>query len=188
MKIKDQAEKTSNKATAKPKSVPMPKKLLKIIADSKNEAPERDQLHLFEVGKPDVARRRKNASNLVLEAFRAPVKFRRIFVDITGGVLPALLLSCIIDHEIGLELGASSGSLESDINKYFAELDISQFKLEWMAETGMSEFEYQGALHRLKTLGILKQKNNGLRLDSKRLWQGVGDASIDHDVGRVGAV
>jgi hypothetical protein len=92
--------------------------------------------------------------DFVLSVFDQPIAFQRIFVDVTGRITSALMLSWAVQQ---YELG------ETDNNGWFAKTSE-----DWSRDTGLSKDEQTTAKRRLIDLGILEEDrnrvDNGLRL------------------------
>jgi hypothetical protein len=84
---------------------------------------------------------------LVLEAFGAPIVFQRIFVELTGSICAALMLS----HAIGI-----TETLQPESGGWFA---LS--KDDWQREVGLTRFEQESARRVLRDRGFLIEAKRG---------------------------
>ena len=92
----------------------------------------------------DILAHVKQHHDFVLTVFDQPIAFQRIFVDLTGKITSALMLSWAVQQ---YELG------EVDNNGWFAKTAE-----DWTRDTGLSRDEQIAAKRRLMELGILEEQ------------------------------
>jgi hypothetical protein len=124
---------------------------------------------LFDVADAELSNQHVIASSVVLEAFSAPIVFQRIFVDMTGSVTAALMLSQAI---------SITDNLAPETQGWF-----EQTSEEWQRDIGLSRFEQQTARKVLKDLGYLHEARRGIPgrivywIDCSRVWASVSEIS-----------
>ncbi len=84
---------------------------------------------------------------MLLEIFDQPIMFRRAFVDLTGTVTAALLLTY-----------ACAASQDPDVDD---DLWVTRSMEQWMDNTGMSRTELESARRRLRELDLLEERRAG---------------------------
>lgn len=83
----------------------------------------------------------------VLETFDRPIAFQRLFVEFTGSITAALMLSQAVYWS----------KRTSDPEHWFY-----KSQAEWAEETGLSRAEQETARRRLRQVGVLEEKSEGL--------------------------
>jgi hypothetical protein len=108
----------------------------------------------------------KISASVILECFQAPVVFHRTFVDITGSVTAALMLS----HAVGIAERSEAG------DGWFA-----RSQDEWTHEIGLSRFEQQSARRTLLGMDLLFEARRGsppllmYRVNAEQVWKLVNE-------------
>lgn len=92
---------------------------------------------------------------LMLEVFREPITFHPTYVEITGSVTAALMLSyaCYTADRMLNE------QMQGDLPDFNGWLHKSQD--DWTRDTGLSRRELEGARRRLREMGLLQEKRVG---------------------------
>lgn len=118
----------------------------------------------------------KIAPSVLLEVFQAPIVFHRIFVDITGSVTAALLLSQAI----------AIAEKEQRPGQWFC-----RSQEEWTAETGLSRFEQQTARRVLRDLGLMREERQGVparilfQVNADEVWARVNEQARTNWAGQL---
>lgn len=92
---------------------------------------------------------------LMLEVFREPITFHPTYVEITGTVTAALLLSyaCYSSDRM------LNDQMQGDLPDFDGWLHKSQD--DWTRDTGLSRRELESARRRLREMGLLQEKRVG---------------------------
>ena len=92
---------------------------------------------------------------LMLEMFREPITFHPTYVEITGSVTAALMLSyaCYTSDRM------LNDQMQGDLPDFDGWLHKSQD--DWTRDTGLSRRELEGARRRLREMGLLQEKRAG---------------------------
>lgn len=92
---------------------------------------------------------------LMLEVFREPITFHPTYVEITGSVTAALMLSyaCYTSDRLLNE------QMQGDLPDFDGWLHKGQD--DWTRDTGLSRRELEGARRRLREMGLLLEKRIG---------------------------
>ena len=96
----------------------------------------------------------------VVHLLDRPIAFHRCFVEITGSITAALMLSQALYWQRRTKDPAGWWYKTRD---------------EWTAETGMSRYEQEGARKKLRKLGILQEERRGI---PAQLWYRVDEARL----------
>ena len=100
---------------------------------------------------------------LLLQVFDLPVSFHRCLVPITGGVVPALMLSQAI--------------WISQTDDLCADGWFARSQDQWTEETGLSRWEQETARRALRGAGFLEERRIGMpaklwyRVRAESVWQ-----------------
>ena len=106
------------------------------------------------------------SAGVILDCFQAPIVFHRTFVDITGSVTAALMLS----HAVGIT------DRDESSDGWFTRPQEA-----WTAEIGLSRFEQQGARKTLLGLNLLFESRHGsppvimYKVNAEQVWKLVND-------------
>jgi hypothetical protein len=84
----------------------------------------------------------------VLDLFQEPIVFHRVYVDITGSVTAALLLSYAV---------YTTDNLPREAEGWFVKTAEA-----WQRETGLSRHELQSARNLLRRLGLMLERRQGM--------------------------